>query len=467
MNFSNIKRLEYASGAVSISSDYLRVTINFPAGSSDVFVYEFAQACVLKSITLTNVLDYRIDKNGSMVKGFGSPFEDITIEIGDRVTVRIQRTIAGNLAVVDIYRAYYPTIQLNRTSPQVNIGTHLYKLNYTFNTVHVIELDRLLPANQTGPGTYILNPVVATINLPVGGANWNSVTYRASDKHIYVYSISQNALAKINADPASPDFNKLYSLTGVLDSHTSFVGLGAGYTLLSNYLDGNIACTTNNGCHIIDPEIPSFLGTTPALSSNYNGYFIAAKNCYYVSEMGTNGTYAMTIDTTGKPDYPFGTNSCGNLQYDFEEDLFYQSRNGLLAIMNGDYSMSVSIVNSYSRSGQLCLAGVNNKCFAAGNDTGLAVIDTLTKTNFGTGLLAMQNLAANETRIRSVVYSSRINRVIAEGANYGNLHTAGRLHIINPENPIGGMYENYLAVGTMNGVGAPFGTQLAINELIP
>ncbi len=193
-------------------------TINFNESATDWgFVSKHAGKIV--SIQTNNISSFTIDELPISLPQ--------NVVLDDVYTIQIVKTEPGTAQIVfniklDVFDEI-KTINFNEGD-----GKKTYALSNSSNCVYKINNELLTVANSTGLGTWAVNPLEATISLPVlpAGRQWDRLQYVKSGK-ILVMGSHPNISANKYFCYVNPD-DSVESLTGVLNSYNDLV-VGSTY----------------------------------------------------------------------------------------------------------------------------------------------------------------------------------------------------------------------------------------------
>lgn len=438
------------------------VTLNFQVNSLNTGFFQSRQKGVISRVEISNVDSYTLKRNGSIVN---LPFQVVE---NDVVTIDIVRTNNAAVSSLKCAAATHDQDDAQKTifSTDTGTGSYIYVLNHRNQTVSVIDTST--------------NTVIATIVLPSGN-DWMAMCYRIVNQSIYLFGkeSTNTPVCKIVADPASPNFNQVYSLGDVLNSKTNIlVGIGLA-TIISVAYDYQADimyfddASGNTGR--LDPvsNTASLNNSVTAMSSSC--LFFNESNNTIVSPEGSL-IISLRSDINKKEIYRKNPSSLGVTGiFNKKNGLGYVCGNNM-TLLNNDLN-TVATLSTGTNWGDLAIGLDYDLLMLAHSFDGKNwIINTANSTLVGSWTRG--NLGTNETRARGCVYSPYSKKFYVQGSSEANLDGINRVHVYNPQlwindgsNPanLAIMDEGFIVVGDMysvSGSGVSRYDQMCANCLI-
>lgn len=444
-----------------------RYNITFPIDSMAGFGFNVDFTGKIATVTAMNVSSYTLKKNGVTT---ALPFQ---VTKGDTIT--LEDVVKIDNARASTFYFYAPkfdsqTVSINALTQVDATRKHLFVINYTDQTISVIDTDT--------------DTVASTITLPAG-YEFQSIIYRLVDDHMYVFGL--NRVCKIDANPASGTFLNVYSIAGVLNGSTNL------FTGATNRFTDAIYDYVNDLCYVTETIRSEFYvwdfvsGSTSSTFSNVNnssGVYVPSGKVLQNSAFSTlteNGDakawrLELTSNFTIKGSYISKSNTfaCGRQSLQ-ELDI---SDLSLVRLYTGSSTGGQSAWNQIY--GNAIYSPYYDLLIGLTYEQGGGVISVIDMdTNTYLGQFTRTNKQTNDTIARSMVYGAYAKKFyfIANGTSPQN-----RLHKLNPQlwisngkTNLADMIDGYITVGDLTNLTGNTSSDsrryancaIAFNHLIP
>lgn len=418
--------------------------VTFPIGAVDGFGFTSDFSGTVTSVTAMNSASYTMKKNASPVS---FPFSVVK---GDIISLESVVKIDSGRISTFIFRApsFLPqTVNLQAPTEVDATRHHLFVINYTDQTVSVIDTDS--------------DTVVDTLTLP-SGYSFTCLCYNSTNDFIYVFGDAR--VCKINADPASGDFKKIYSNTDVLNGSSSLTYGGAYGPWLDAVYDqvGDQIYLSFSNSNTEFSLIWDLVRVINPLSS------YAVQGAYQCALAPPNFRFVIPPLYNGKLESDDQTAWFSSSEQGFAKPCYITSRNSIIVGKSAprEFSMALNPLIEYttlSTGGASTFSQIYGMhVYAKAYDVLLSIAYTMgdyvaavdLATNTAIGKFSRSGKAPGETIARSAVYGAKSKKVYIMGS--GTSGTVNRVHKLDLALWIAGgkvsladMEDGYITVGNL------------------